>query len=75
MSDAGFDTPGRIDLLLGADVFSRVVLQGRRFGPPGSPSAFETQFGWVLLGTVCPELHHSQITSHHSLCLSGDELL
>ena len=33
-------------------MFSRVVLHGRRFGPPGAPSAFKTQFGWVLTGTV-----------------------
>ena len=70
LSDPGFDTPGRIDLLLGADIFSRVILHGWWFGPPGSPSAFETQFGWV-----CPEYHQSRITSYHALCLSGDELL
>ena len=75
LSDPGFDTPGRIDLLLGADIFSRVVRHGRRFGPPGSPSAFETQFGWVLSGRVCPGHHQSQITSYHALCLSGDEQL
>ena len=39
-----------MDLLLGADIFSRVVLHGRWFGPSGSPSAFKTQFGWVLAG-------------------------
>ena len=33
-------------------MFSRVVLHGRRFGPAGTPSAFKTQFGWVLTGTV-----------------------
>ena len=43
--DLSFDTPGRIDLHLSADIFSHVVLHGRRFGPPGSSSAFETQFG------------------------------
>ena len=77
MSDPGFDTPGRTDLLLGADihVFSRVVLHGQQFGPPGSPSAFETQFDWVLSGAVCTEYHHSSITLYHALCLSGDELL
>ena len=38
LSDPGFDTPGRIDLLLGADIFSHEVLHGQRFGPPCSPS-------------------------------------
>ena len=48
LSDPEFDTPNRIGLVLGADIFGRVVLHGRQFGPPGSPSAFETQFGLVL---------------------------
>ena len=52
LADPDYGTPGSMDVLLGADVFSRVVLHGRRFGPPGSPSAFKTQFGWVLAGTV-----------------------
>ena len=42
-----------VDLLLGADVFGRVVLHGRRFGPSGSPSVFKTLFGWVLISTTC----------------------
>ena len=41
-----------VDMLLGAAVFSRVVLHGQRFGPVGSSSAFKTQFGWVLAGSV-----------------------
>ena len=52
LADPDYGTPGVVDVLLGADVFSRVVLHGRRFGTPGSPSAFKTQFGWVLTGTV-----------------------
>ena len=53
LADAEFGTPGAVHLLLGADVFSRVVLYGRWFGPSGSPSAFKMQFGWVLAGSVC----------------------
>ena len=52
LADPDYGTPGAVDMLLGADVFSRVVLHGRRFGPVGSPSAFKTQFGWVLTGSV-----------------------
>ena len=40
LADPDYGTPGSVDLLLGADVFSRVVLHGRRFGPSGTPSAF-----------------------------------
>ena len=52
LADPDYGTPKAVDLLLGADIFSRVVLHGRRFGTTGSPSAFKTQFGWVLTGTT-----------------------
>ena len=55
LADPDFETPGSIDLLLGADIFGRAMLNGRRHGPSGSPSAFKTHFGWVLAGTVRAE--------------------
>ena len=52
LADPDFSTPGNIDFILGADVFSRVLHYGQQFGPPGSLSTFKTVFGWVLVGTV-----------------------
>ena len=52
LADPEYGTRGVVDLLPGAEVFSRVVLHGRRFGPAGSPSAFMTQVGWVLTGSI-----------------------
>ena len=52
LADPEFGVPGSVDILLGADVFSRTVLHDRRFGPSGSPSAIKTTFGWVLAGSV-----------------------
>ena len=46
LADPDFETPGSIDILLGADIFSRTVLHGRRSSPSGTPSAFKTTFGW-----------------------------
>ena len=67
LADAQFDTPGRIDLLLGVDVYVDSLLHGRQSGPPGSPVAFKTIFGWVLT-------HH--IMSHHtSTSLTNDDIL
>ena len=57
LADPEYGVPGNIDVLLGIDVFSRAVRQGRRVGPPGSPVAINTCFGWVLSGTIgqeCP---------------------
>ena len=57
LADPDFDTPGSVDQLLGADVFSRTMFHSRRFGPSGSPSAFKTCFGWVLVGDTHTSSH------------------
>ena len=54
LADPDFGTPGSVDLLLGADVFSRTTLHGQRFGRSDSPSAFKTCFGWVGCLLVTP---------------------
>ena len=74
LADPEFGTPGRIDVLLGADVFGKVLLHGRRSGICGSPIAIETTFGWVLTGAVGMG-SPAQVVSHHVSVLCGDELL
>ena len=49
LADPGFGLPGRIDILLGVDVFVDVLRHGRRSGPPGSPAALETGCCVVVL--------------------------
>ena len=44
LADPDFGRLGRVDLLLVVEVFTEVVLHGRRSGPPGLPIAFDTQF-------------------------------
>ena len=75
LSDPDFGKPGRIDLLLGVEVFAEVVLHGRRCGIPGSPVAFETQFGWVLAGSTNSCAPAQVVATHHTTLLSGDDLL
>ena len=75
LADPMFGHPGRIDVLLGVDVFTQVLLQGRRIGPPGSPVAFQATFGWVLAGTCASCYPAARIASHHISLLSGDDLL
>lgn len=76
MADPNFGRPGKIDILLGVDIFVVVILAGRRLGPPNSPAALESEFGWVLAGrtdsTTSPVLH---AVAHHASLLSGDDLL
>jgi len=52
-ADPLFDRPGRIDFLLGADLYNQIFVNGyqvRHF--VGLPSAFETTLGWIFVGTA-----------------------
>ena len=55
LADPDFGCSGRINLLLGVDIYTNALLHGWRSGPTGSPVAFETIFGWVL-ATPIPHL-------------------
>ena len=56
-------------------MFSRLVRQGRRQGPPGSPMAIKTCFGWVLSGTVRQNGRRHRGVSCVSSVLASDENL
>ena len=75
LADPNFEQPGKIDLLLGVEIFAEVVLQGRRIGSSGSPIAFETHFGWVLAGNTNSCSSTPVIAAHHVAFLTGDDLL
>ena len=76
LADPDFGRLGRIDILLGVDVYANIVLQGRRTGPPDAPVAFETKFGWVLAGKTGPiSFSNHCVTVNHVSTISGDELL
>jgi hypothetical protein len=73
LADPEFGIPGRIDILLGVDVFSQVLLNGRRKGCRGSPAAMETIFGWVLCGDISPGTNSQRVTTYHSIIRSSDD--
>ncbi len=75
LADPDFGVSGKVDILLGIDVFSDALLHSRRFGSAGSPTAFETRFGWVLAGAVDCGQRPSQVVSNHVAVLSTDDLL
>ena len=66
LADPELGRPGCNDLFIGVDVFVDVLLTGRRFGQPGSPTAFETHFGWVLAGST--DRNVAAIPSHLVSC-------
>ena len=76
MADPNFNVTGRIDLLLGIDVFTRILLTGRHEGSPGSPVALETLIGWVLCGDVqSSNSYSSAVTVCHTLIDMSDDTL
>ena len=52
LADPMFGTPGRIDVILGAELFADIMLHGRRYGPQGSPTACSAGFSTVLLNQL-----------------------
>lgn len=52
LADPNCYEPGPIDILLGAEVFSSLLLPGNISGSSNEPSAMNSVFGWLLLGNV-----------------------
>ena len=75
LADPDFGCPGRVDILLGVDVFTAALLHGRRVGPSGTPVAFETVFGWVLAGSTDQSTSEPVALSHHTFVTADDDLL
>ena len=78
VADPAFGQSGRIDILLGVDIFLDVLRQGRRSCPSGSPTALETEFGWVLCGGSTSShdcITNVCVTSLHSSVTSDDDIL
>ncbi|CAG9129402.1 unnamed protein product, partial [Plutella xylostella] len=76
LADPGYATPGRIDILLGAEIYSDVLLDGVIKHPKGNLLAQNTILGWVLSGRMSRESITAQrnITSLH-VHVKEDEML
>ncbi|KOB64170.1 Uncharacterized protein OBRU01_24464 [Operophtera brumata] len=61
LADPECHLPATIDILLGAEIFSSLLLNGVVSGGPNKPSALNTVFGWLLTGNVeCLNPHHGE---------------
>lgn len=80
LADPTCCTPGKIDILLGAEVFSQIILPGLRRGPANSPIAQNTELGWIISGPVTEskpigvplEVNHSCIGISNELKIRGN---
>ena len=55
LADPHFDIPGPIDLLLSVDVFNDILLPEKINGPKGTPTAWNTELGWGIMGKYIPD--------------------
>lgn len=74
LADPQYYVPGHIDVILGADVYSAILLDGLKRGSPSAPVAQRTSLGWLVVGTSSPTSLHppTQIAALHA---HGDEEL
>ena len=79
LADPQFYAPGNIDILLAENVLDKVMLHQSQHGPPGTPSAWNTIFGWAIRGFFTPDIEEgSSRAGVHMLQVenvSGDECL
>ena len=70
LADPEFGTPGRINVLLGVDVFTQILLHGRRIGLVNSSVGIKTNFGWIIAGATNGQ--RTKIVSHHITTIPDD---
>jgi hypothetical protein len=65
LADPEFNRPGRIDLLIGAEIFFNILKPGRQVREGPYPVLQESEFGWILAGGYDSQ-HHGD-TRHRPL--------
>lgn len=63
LADPTYHTPCPVDVLLGADIVPSILTGNRVSGPPSDPVAFDTTFGWVLMGPVSATSSATPVTN------------
>lgn len=52
LADPQFHLSSKIDIILGADIYGSLLIEGLRTGPIGSPIGQNTVLGWIVSGGV-----------------------
>ena len=79
LADPTFYLPGRIDLLLGENILSKLLKPDIRVGPEGTPIAWKTVFGWAIRGPFTPSAQGTVRAATHvtipTMVTSTDQML
>ena len=62
----------RVDMILDSDVFDEVLLPNKVAGPPGTPSAWNTNLGWGVMGRYTISNHVSVPSAAVNLTLDEE---
>ncbi|XP_050563300.1 uncharacterized protein LOC126912915 [Spodoptera frugiperda] len=65
LADPKFNCPNKIDILLGAETYGRILKEGLIKSPAGSPVAQDTHLGWIVSGHVSKA--NKLLTSHNTV--------
>lgn len=70
LADPQFSVPGKVDILLGADVFSNIIMKGLRRGKAYEPVAQQTTLGWIISGRSSQSSipFHTTVQTFHNCC-------
>lgn len=76
LADPEYFSPGKIDMLLGIDVYTEILKNNLIKGPPGTPCAQETSLGWILFGNI-NDIHSEEetVVLHHHLDIDIHDML
>ena len=75
LADPEYHRPDSIDVLLGAEIYVSLLREGFRKGGEGEPGAFNTVFGWVLVGPAPPAAASSSVHSFVTVFESIDNTM
>ena len=65
LADPNYNKPSEVEILLGADIFWDLLLDGKKKSPkPGSPIALRSTLGWLVAGNLNSPSH--QVTVHYA---------
>lgn len=59
MADPNYFVKSKIDIVLGADIFDELILDGVKKGLKNTPIAQLTALGWIISGKLYVSSHHS----------------
>ncbi|XP_024869178.1 uncharacterized protein LOC112457272, partial [Temnothorax curvispinosus] len=65
LADPDFHKKGKIDLIIGADIYSRIIKDGIIRGEPDTPIAQATRLGWIVSGVTSPSTTNPRVQGYH----------